>query len=186
DMAAYEEKLARVAGLLRPTDRVLEVGCGTGTTALRLAPGVAHVTGTDISRTMIEIARAKLVAGAPRNVTFAQSAAEAPSEAAPFDAICAFSLLHLTSDLPALLRHLHGLARPGGLFLSKTPCLRESRLPIGWLIRVMRLLGSAPEVRFLSREALIAEITAAGFEIEDVTHFGTARIGPFIVARRPL
>ena len=49
DPAAYEEKLARVRALLRAEDRVLEIGCGTGSTALRLASRVAEITATDIS-----------------------------------------------------------------------------------------------------------------------------------------
>ena len=53
DPTAYEEKLARVRSLLRATDHVLEIGCGTGSTALRLAPGVAKITATDVSSGMI-------------------------------------------------------------------------------------------------------------------------------------
>jgi ubiquinone/menaquinone biosynthesis C-methylase UbiE len=38
DMAGYEATLQRVQGLLSTEQDVLEIGCGTGTTALRLAP----------------------------------------------------------------------------------------------------------------------------------------------------
>ena len=56
---AYEEKLRRVTALLRPTDHVLEVGCGTGGTAQHLARFAAHVTATDLSGEMIRIAKAR-------------------------------------------------------------------------------------------------------------------------------
>ena len=59
DPSAYEEKLTLLEGMLGPTDQVLEIGCGTGTTALRLAPGVARYVATDGSAKMIEIALAK-------------------------------------------------------------------------------------------------------------------------------
>ena len=49
DVTAYEEKLRCVTSLLKPTDRVLEIGCGTGGTARKIAPVVAHVTATDLS-----------------------------------------------------------------------------------------------------------------------------------------
>lgn len=40
DTAGYERTLARTRELLTHTDTVLEIGCGTGTTALKLAPSV--------------------------------------------------------------------------------------------------------------------------------------------------
>lgn len=42
DMAGYERTLARTRSYLHPDDRVLEIGCGTGTTALIHAPNVTH------------------------------------------------------------------------------------------------------------------------------------------------
>lgn len=100
DPDAYHEKLALVASLLRPKDSVLEIGCGTGTTALRLAPHVAQYTATDGSRAMIGLAGAKLGPDAPENVTFHHADAAEQVAGAPFDAICAFSLLHLVEDVP--------------------------------------------------------------------------------------
>jgi ubiquinone/menaquinone biosynthesis C-methylase UbiE len=70
DPDAYEEKLALAASLLRPGDRVLEIGCGTGTTALRLAPNVDHYTATDGSGAMIGIADAKLAPAHRRTSRF--------------------------------------------------------------------------------------------------------------------
>lgn len=184
DQPAYEQKLHKVASLLRPTDNVLEIGCGTGGTALRLAPGVAQMTGTDISHGMIGIARSKLGPGAPDNVTFRQADAAGPVDGAPFDAICAFSLLHLVGDVPALLTRIHDNLTPGGLFLSKTVCLNDGNILIRTLVSVLHIAGYAPKVTVLSTEAHIEQLRAAGFVVEDVTHFGSGRMSPFIVARR--
>jgi len=185
DPAGYEEKLARLATLLRPTDRVLEIGCGTATTALRLTPGVAHYTATDGSRGMIDIARSKLGPGAPATITIQQADSLADIEGAPFDAVCAFSLLHLVPDLPRLLDHVRRQVKPGGLFISKTVCIGDRGVLLRALIPVLTAVGIAPYVSILRRDDLIRHLRAAGFEIEETTYFGASRMSPFIVARRP-
>jgi SAM-dependent methyltransferase len=57
--------LARQRRLLRPEDRVLEVGCGTGSLALAMAEQGALVTAIDQSPGMIRVLRGKLP-GTPR------------------------------------------------------------------------------------------------------------------------
>ncbi|MEM8792355.1 MAG: class I SAM-dependent methyltransferase [Pseudomonadota bacterium] len=185
DPEAYEQKLARVAALLHPTDRVLEIGCGTGSTALRLAPRVAHFTATDVSRAMIDIARSKLGAEGPVNVTFDQADAQASDAGEPFDAVCAFSLLHLVNDIPALLAHVHDQLKPGGLFISKTVCAKDGSFLIRAVISLLHSLGLAPKVTYLSAEDLEEHLRNAGLEIETVAFFGSSRLNPFIIASRP-
>ena len=184
DMAAYERKLARVAALLRPADRVLEIGCGTGGTALRLANMAANITATDISARMIGIAQSKLGPDAPNNVSFRQARADDPVESASFDAICAFSLLHLVDDVPAVLRHAHDQLKPGGLLIAKTVCLKDGNILIRWLVSVLHAIGYAPKVHFISAEEHVAQIRTAGFQIEQIEYLGSGRMAPFVVARR--
>ena len=76
DLVGYERTLERTRRILGNADTVLEVGCGTGTTALRLAPSVSHITGSDVSSEMIAIAREKMIAQACRNAEFTVAAAE--------------------------------------------------------------------------------------------------------------
>ena len=59
DQAAYERKLAITRECLNPDAQVLELGCGTGSTAIAHAPYVRHIRATDVSSRMIEIARSK-------------------------------------------------------------------------------------------------------------------------------
>ncbi|MBX9775787.1 MAG: hypothetical protein K2Y71_15505 [Xanthobacteraceae bacterium] len=42
DLTGYERTLARTRGLLRSSDIVMELGCGTGTTTLKLAPFISR------------------------------------------------------------------------------------------------------------------------------------------------
>ena len=56
DMGSYEYKLAKTRAYFEPDMNVLEIACGTGTTALLHAPYVASYHAVDISREMICIA----------------------------------------------------------------------------------------------------------------------------------
>lgn len=187
DPGGYARTLARTASLLAPSYRVLEIGCGTGTTALRLAPGVASWLATDVSTAMIAIAGRKLADTPVPGLSFLNVPGGVPSAAgAAWDAAVAFNVLHLVRDLPGTLRALRAQLRPGALFLSKTPCLAEmSPLVSRVLLPAMTLLRIAPHVAVLDADALCAAIRGAGFAIEGVERHATrgrdAR--PFVVAR---
>ncbi|WP_299949696.1 class I SAM-dependent methyltransferase, partial [uncultured Ruegeria sp.] len=74
NQAAYEYKLNTTSRHLSPQDRVLEFGCGTGTTALIHAPKVAHIDAIDYSSEMISIAQEKAKVQGIKNVNFEVSA----------------------------------------------------------------------------------------------------------------
>ncbi|MBZ8133971.1 class I SAM-dependent methyltransferase [Afifella sp. IM 167] len=182
DPAAYEAMLADAACRLGPGDRVLEIGCGTGSTAIRLAPSVAQWTASDFSPEMLRIARAK---PAPDNLRFVLADAESAFDGGPFDAICAFQVLHLVDDLPGTLSAIHANLKPGGMLLSKTWCFADMSLRLRALFFVLRTLRLFPQVNALTKDALRQTIRDAGFEIADERVFGTNPHGPYIVARKP-
>ena len=184
DIPAYEATLERTRSFLHQDDRILEIGCGTGSTAILLAPSVRHVTATDISGKMIAIAQNKLADG-PDNITFQQATALTRLPDAPYDAICGFNILHLVEDLPQVLAHLKSSVRPGGLVITKTPCLGGMNKGLRLLVRLMRLVGKAPYVNIFTIAELEQAFTAAGFELVESCHFTTRIQNRFIVARRP-
>ena len=185
DPAAYEAKLTRVRALLRSTDRVLEIGCGTGSTALKLAPHAAKVTATDISGGMLAIAERKRAEAQVANVTFQEAPAHEPLDAAPFDVVMAFSLLHLVDDVPEALNAVFAQTKPGGLFLSKTVCLGEANVALRFLVHALHVIGYAPKVAMLTRQDLEHALVAAGFDLLETQYFGKGRLNPFIIAKRP-
>lgn len=185
DVPSYEEKLSRVTALLRPTDRVLEIGCGTGGTARKIAPFAAHVTATDLSAEMIRIAQSRAQEEASENTQFIQADAGHEIAGYPFDMVCAFSLLHLVDDIPTVLDAVFRQTKPGGHFVSKTVCLKEAPRWMQAMVRVLMVVGIAPKVILISRTELTNHLTRAGFEVGDTKYFGQNRTSPFIVARRP-
>lgn len=165
---AYAATLDKVRALGSGTDEVLELGCGTGSTAIALASDFAQIVATDVSSGMLEKASEKAIAGNVDNVTFLQSdTADAP--AGPFDMVLAFNLLHLIEDMDAALADIAQRTKPGGLFISKTFCMPERRNLI-WLfiqtgLPLLQAIGKAPFFAKLSQHDLNAAITRAGFEI---------------------
>ena len=184
DMGGYEETLARTRSFLHAEDHLLEIGCGTGSTALKLAPSVRQMTATDISGGMLAIANEKLQNTDLTNLNFVRTEATKAIEGAPFDAVCAFSLLHLLDDLDAGLAHFHSLLKPGGMLITKTACLRDMSFAMGPLVKVMQWIGKAPHVSIFNAQELEAAFLKAGFELVETGYHGKTRSTRFIAARR--
>ncbi|MEM8536785.1 MAG: class I SAM-dependent methyltransferase [Pseudomonadota bacterium] len=185
DMAAYEATLERARAFLYQDASVLEIGCGTGSTALLLAPSVRSYLATDISDGMLRIAKAKLLARGPDNLQFRRAAVMADHPEGPFDAICAFSIMHLVDDLQATLAHLFDQVKPGGVVISKTACLKEMNALIRLAIPPMQWIGKAPHVLTFSAADLESAFQIAGFDVVEARYFGKNNAARFIVARKP-
>lgn len=186
DVPAYEYTLDRTRSYLKPTDTALELGCGTGGTALELADAVAHLTATDLSDAMLSEGRAKV--SETTNVTFERSdIATAPE--GPFDVVMAFNLIHLIRDPDAALGQIHKRLKPGELFISKTPCNPKRGAPLGYrLIRLVlpliQLVGKAPYVSFMDVREWDAKVTAAGFDIIESGNHPANPPARYLVARK--
>ncbi|MEP2532996.1 class I SAM-dependent methyltransferase [Shimia sp.] len=188
DVEAYEYALERTRSYLKPDDRVLELGCGTASTAIRLADVVAEVVATDFSAGMLEQGRLRLDEAGTQNVDLVQADAET-APAGPFDAVMAFNLIHLIEDTDKTLQSVSDRVKPGGLFISKTPCIGEGfksfkfRL-LKLAIPVMQMIGKAPFVHFFNIADLEAAVARAGFQIIETGNYPVDPPSRYIVARK--
>lgn len=187
NVPAYERKLEITKALLEPDQRVFDLGCGTGSLALELAPHVAEVHSMDISKEMLRIARGKSQAAGVTNVTFHQGTLDGPTGFEPqsFGGVCAYNILHLVEDCRGTLETLYEMLEPGGFFVSSTVCLGNSYLPYRWLLTVMRWVGKAPNVYILRQSDLGEEMRGVGFEAVTAKEVGASKTTAFIVARKP-
>jgi ubiquinone/menaquinone biosynthesis C-methylase UbiE len=185
--SAFERKKAITREHLHPGSTVLELGCGTGSLALSMAPFSGRIHALDISAEMLRIADQKKQAAGVTNVTFQQGTLDELSldPRDRFDCAWAYSNLHLVPDRRRTLATLFELLEPGGSFIASNVCLGDTWVPYGPLIALMRWFGKAPMVHLYDRETIRCELREAGFvEIEE-KEVGGGRTVAFIVAKKP-
>jgi ubiquinone/menaquinone biosynthesis C-methylase UbiE len=94
---------------------VLDVGCGPGGAAREAARRGGEVTGVDPSPLMLRLARVLSRGRAGRRLTFKEGKAEAlPLADDSVTVAWAISSAHHWADVPAGLREIHRVLRPGG------------------------------------------------------------------------
>ena len=190
DMAGFERTLTRTRELIPTGARVLELGCGTGTAASRLADAAGQYLATDISSAMIAIAEAKLQqpndSELSSRLEFRQATADTlAQEGVRFNVILGFNYLHLAGDLPTVLGQIRTLLAPGGLFISKTPCVGDMNRLIQLAIPLMRMVGKAPNVSVFTSQELGQVLAEAGYTVIDNERHGSKKVDirPFLVVR---
>src|SRR5690349_8820084 len=99
--ARYDPALLEAAAI-GPADRVLDVGCGTGSVARAAARRAASVLGVDLSTAMVEEARRRAADAGLGNVTFTVADAQVhPFPTAGFDVLLSRAGASFFGDPPA-------------------------------------------------------------------------------------
>lgn len=137
---------------LRPGNRVLDVGCGTGASVLQAAEAVGpdgHVTGLDISPTMLALAQSRL--GEHPNTALLQADAQTHGfEPGAFDALISRFGVMFFEDTTAAFANMAKALRPGA--------------PL-----TMAAWGPAPQNPFFMKPAAIATEILGPMEKTDRT-----------------
>jgi phosphatidylethanolamine/phosphatidyl-N-methylethanolamine N-methyltransferase len=146
---------------LRPGSRILEVGVGTGINT-SLYPRTCHVTGIDLSSSMLEKARDRVARKGLTNVRLLEMDAAAmrfPDGA--FDIVYAPYLISVVPDPVKVAQEMRRVCRPGGRIIFLNHFLSPN--PI--LSRVERLISPATiHIGFKSDLDLPAFLAQAGLE----------------------
>ena len=120
---AYHEAKKKKPGIeihgllnrLTSGDSVLDIGCGAGVPTARSLSARYRVTGVDVSREMVDLARQNV----PTGDFICADMMSIDFRPSSFDAVVAlYSIFHLPREKqPALFRRIHRWLRPGGYLL---------------------------------------------------------------------
>ena len=151
---------ARLPSLFSPSDRVIEIGAGTGIFTLAIARRCREVTAVDISTSMLEMLKGKAAAEGLGNIRTIAGNAETMNLEGPYTVACAFSSLEYLTDLQAFFCRLADHIEPGGTLYFITA--RRS------LFRLFAQIGNAMRqglwLKAHSRREIEAILSDSGFE----------------------
>lgn len=182
--------LEKAQAYLHASDIVLDFGCATGSIAMELAGAVQAAHGIDLSAKMIEIARRRASERGLKNTTFTHTTLFDESlQAAAFDMVLALNVLHLVDDPSQVMARLNHVLKPGGLFISATPCLGEKT----WLSLLLNVpvflaskVGILPHINFFGVTGLVTAITKGNFQLIESENLAVRPITERLVVARKL
>jgi ubiquinone/menaquinone biosynthesis C-methylase UbiE len=193
-LGRLEQVRRDIAERLKPGDRVLDVGCGTGVLAAMLARKGLRVTGIDISPPMMGVAARRLKEeGLESQVMLRELGAvdlDTAFQEASFDAVVSTLVFSELSDdeIAYALTECRRILRPGGQLLIADEVLPDSALGrvATFLFRLpfaaLAFLLTQNTTRRVAR--LRPRITSAGFQVMEVRRYLAGTLQLFIAQRK--
>jgi 2-polyprenyl-3-methyl-5-hydroxy-6-metoxy-1,4-benzoquinol methylase len=182
---SYKKAVDNTKKHLSVSDVVLDYGCGTGIVTNDLADSVREIHGIDISSEMIDVARRRAVERGIGNVHYAQSTIfDELYGNESYNVILAFSVLHLLEDTQKVMQRINELLKPGGLFISETPCLGERAAFFSILLCLLSKTGLVPYLSRFGTSELQDLVTGGGFRVVDTEYSDQPTPTHFIVAEK--
>lgn len=155
----------------RAGGRALDLGCGGGHVAYRLAPHMASVVACDLSGEMLAAVARTAAERGLANVTTRQARAERlPFADGEFDFIASRYSAHHWGDLQAGLNEARRALRPGGraVFIDG---LAPGRPVADTHLQAIELLRDTSHVRDYGADEWAGSLARAGFTVEAMTRY---------------
>lgn len=171
------ETMARM--VVRPMDRLLDVGCGTGALLSRLCSAFpqARLVGVDPVPEMLAVARRKL----PQTVELREGWAESlPCEDESFDVVVSCNVFHYIRRPVDALREMDRVLRPGGQLVITDWC--DDYLACRICDLYLRLFDRA-HFRVYRRSECLRLLEAAGHAHAVVEHYRISWLWGLMTAR---
>jgi SAM-dependent methyltransferase len=149
--------------------RVLDLGCGGGHVAYRVAALAGEVVAADLTQDMLDLVRETAATLGLANLRTQRAAAEAlPFPGAAFDAVLCRYSAHHWGDLDAGLREARRVLTPSGraLFVDS---VAPARPLLDTHLQTIELLRDASHVRNYTAAEWVAACGRAGFRLVGLT-----------------
>jgi SAM-dependent methyltransferase len=165
---------------LRPTDVVLDVGCGAGTNyGERLLSAVSEVHGVELVPAAVEAANKLGIKALVHDLNQAL-----PHQNDTFDVVLCFEVLEHTFDPLFVTREMYRVLKPGGKLLASVPNMGYFRDRLSYLLRAyLNTSGFDPDnvwagahIRFFNKRYFGKMLRAAGFTHLQFRSGGTCSI----------
>ena len=183
DIDAYQFKIDLTKKYLSHSDDVLEIGSGTGSTALIHAPFVNSYQGIDYSQKMVQISGERLRESILTNLNFNVGTLFNFQFDKKYNVILALNFLHLTKNLKRNINKCYELIEDKGYFITSTACLAESESD-NIILKFLSRSGVLPYLNFFSAKTLESKIKDAGFKIVEKHRPGKDQKVLFIIAQK--
>ncbi len=156
---------------VKPGERVLDLGCGTGPLTKKIKEHGAEVIGIDASEDMIAKAKENFT-----GVTFMVADAADFHFDEPFDAVFSNAVLHWVHKADEAIKCVYNSLKPGGRFVAEMGGKGNNRLMVAAAETVLRkhgyLKGSITlPWYFPSTAEYAAKLEAGGFRVTFTAHF---------------
>ena len=156
----YEVVSSRLPALVSSTDRILEIGAGTGIFSIPIARLCHELVAVDVSKGMLAVLEQKAIGSHINNIKCVAGDIMAASTPGTFDMICGFSSLEYIPDLSKLLTILSHRLNPGGVFYFTT----AHRSPFRFFTQVGNAMRQGLWLHARSEKEVIRMLNQAGMQ----------------------
>src|SRR5215471_7734789 len=134
---------------LQPTDRVLDLGCGTGWASRRMARTAAEVTGLDVADEMLR--RAEQTSAEGDNVRYVWGSAEkVPAADNSFDKVLSVESFYYYADQGKALDELRRVMTPDGKLFILINLYKDNHYSLRWVTELKVPVQALSEAEYIT------------------------------------
>ncbi|WDP91759.1 MAG: class I SAM-dependent methyltransferase [Desulfobacter sp.] len=169
---SIEKIVEQILKDIKPEDDVLDIACGTGLAALKVAECAKHVDAVDSETKMLSVAQQKIDSAKIQNIDLhVQNAYDLDFPDRHFDSIIILNSLHVMETPEAALKEAKRVLKPKGKLYVPTYCHAETEEVLKnyekWSLK-----SGHTSYHLFTCQSLCDRVESCGFEIqENKTHY---------------